>query len=144
LESLSLRIVKPKGNEVKGKFRSSQDLRRKFAKDIRMLYRRELAMLLGRELLEEAVGEKLNHKGKRRGPVLAAYVSGPLKLRAMHRGKTLRAHVRRDGSVRFRGKVYRSPSAAGAAAVGGACNGWWFWKFERAPGDWIRLRELKK
>jgi len=143
LESLILRIIKPKGNEVKGKLRSSQDLRRTFAKDIRMLQRRDLAMLLGRELLEEAVAKRTNHKGKERGPVLAAYVSGPLKLRATYRGKTLRAHVRRDGSVRFRGKVYRSPSAAGAAAVSGSCNGWWFWKFERAPGDWIRLRELK-
>ena len=23
-------------------------------------------------------------------------------------------------------------------------NGWWFWKYERAPGDWVRLLELRK
>jgi hypothetical protein len=144
LESLILRIAKPKGNKVKGKFKSSQDLRRKFAGDIRMLYRRELAMLLGRELAEKAVGGKVNLKTKGRAPVLSRYVSSPIRLRAVHLGKLLTAQVRRDGSVRFRGRVYKSPSAAGSAAVGGACNGWWFWKFERAPGDWIRLRELKK
>lgn len=75
---------------------------------------------------------------------LAAYFTAPKRLRANHKGKTFRAHVRRDGSIRFGGKVYDSPSAAGSAAVRRSCNGWSFWKYERAPGDWIRLSELRK
>jgi len=23
------------------------------------------------------------------------------------------------------------------------CNGWKFWNYERAPGDWVRLRTLR-
>ena len=142
LEALVLRIVKPKGNEVKGKFAKSQDLRRKLAHDLRLIQRQELDLLLGRV---RSNPEEVPAENGQRGPVLAAFLTVPTRLRAMHKGKTLRAHVRRDGRIRFRGKVYDSPSAAGAAAVGRpTCNGWSFWKFERAPGDWIRLKELQR
>jgi type I restriction enzyme R subunit len=41
---------------------------------------------------------------------------------------------------------FNSPSLAGRAAIGGkrAVNGWLFWSYERAPGDWVRLDELRK
>jgi hypothetical protein len=141
LESLVLRIVKPTGNEVKGKFAKSQDLRRKFARDIRLIQRQELDQLMGRV---RRVDFKEEEQTSGRAHVMAAYFSAPTRLRAYHKGKTFRAHVRRDGSIRFRGKVYDSPSAAGSAAARRACNGWSFWKYERAPGDWVRLSELRK
>ncbi len=143
LESLILRIVKPKGNKVKGKFAKSQNLRPEFARDIRSEYRRELALLLGREWTDPLVAGN-GDESSVRPPVLAAYFTAPKRLRATHKGKTFRAHVRRDGSIRLGGKVYDSPSAAGSAAVRRACNGWSFWKYERAPGDWIKLSELRK
>lgn len=41
-----------------------------------------------------------------------------------------------DGGVRYRladGRVFKSPSAAGSAVMGGiACNGWRFWSLEAA------------
>jgi hypothetical protein len=52
-----------------------------------------------------------------RKPSLAAYIPGPMKLRAFYKGKKLTARVRRNGSIRFAGKIYTSPSVAGAAAV---------------------------
>jgi|ERR1035437_2445487 hypothetical protein len=144
LESLILRIVKPKGNKVKGKFAKSQDLRRKFASAVRLQYRRELAQLLGREILVVERNGGTRSKSTGRVPILSEYITTPTRLRAVHRGKSFRAHVRRDGSIRFAGTNYNSPSAAGSAAVGRACDGWHFWKFERAPGDWIKLNELRK
>jgi len=144
LESLVLRIVQPKGNKVKGKFGKSQDLRRRFARDIRAEHRRELAMLLGRELVGEDESGKRRDKVGGRTPILAAYFTIPTRLRATHRGRKVRAHVRRDGTIRFAGKVYNSPSAAGSVAVKHACDGWHFWKYERAPGDWVTLNELRK
>ena len=48
LESLILRIVKPPANRVIGKFASSQDIRRAFAKNIRDEQRKELISLLGK------------------------------------------------------------------------------------------------
>jgi len=58
--------------------------------------------------------------------------------------ESLVARVRRDGSIRIGGRTFKSPSLAAATCVGHAINGWWFWKYERAPGDWVRLREPRR
>jgi hypothetical protein len=68
-----------------------------------------------------------------------------MELRAFFKGKKLTARVRRNGSIRFTGKIYNSPSVAAAAAVKRrSCNGWTFWQYERAPGDWVKLDKLRK
>lgn len=142
LESLILRIAKPVGNKIKGKFQKSEDIRRRFARDVRMYQRDELISLLGKKILFDEEREEIL-KGKR--PVLSKYINAPMKLRTRYKGKTLEARVRRDGSINFKGKVYLSPSLAAAAACKRrSCNGWAFWKYERAPGDWVKLNELRK
>jgi len=66
-------------------------------------------------------------------------------IRAFYKGKKLTARVRRDSTIRFAGKLYNSPSIAGAAAVQRrTCNGWNFWEYERAPGYWVKLDILRK
>jgi hypothetical protein len=77
--------------------------------------------------------------------VLAKYISGPLKLKAQFKGRIVKARVRRDGKVRFAGKTYTSPSVAAALACKRkTCNGWKFWRYERAPGDWVSLDTLRR
>jgi len=144
LESLALRIVKPKGNKVKGKLVRSEDLRGKFRKDIQRKNHRDLDALFGR--VQPAVIERVVREAAGgRMPTLAAFIREPMKLKARHKGKTLYAHVNASGHVRFDGKVYTSPSLAGAAAVKRrTCNGWDFWQFERGPGDWVPLAKLRK
>jgi hypothetical protein len=142
LESLILRIVKPPANKQKGKFISSDDIRRRFARDVRSRQREELVSLLGKKIpLEEE--EEESPRGKQ--PVLAQYITAPMKLQTRFKGKTLKARVRRDGSINFNGRIYLSPSLAAAAACKRrTCNGWTFWQYERAPGDWVQLNELRK
>ena len=143
LESLILRIVKPPANKVAGKFARSQDIRRVFAKDIRTHQRNELINLFGREVLNNQEERKSGEDEKH--PVLFQYISGPIKIRARYKGKLIKARVRRNGEIRFGGKIYKSPSVAGAVACKRkSCNGWRFWKYERAPGDWVTLNELRK
>jgi hypothetical protein len=143
LESLILRIVKPPANKQMGKFISSQDIRRIFAKDVRARQRDELISLLGRETMDEEEEQKLNFETKQ--PVLAKYISAPLKLRAKFKGKMIKARARRDGLIHYGGRTYTSPSLAAAKACKRrTCNGWSFWRFERAPGDWVSLNELRK
>lgn len=144
LEALILRTVKPSGNKQKGKFARSEDLHCRFRRDIK---RRVLAQVDGlfseayparpsREPIDEPDGRK---------PSLAAYITAPMKLRAFYKGKKLAARMRRGGSIRFAGKIYTSPSVAGAAAVKRrTCNGWTFWEYERAPGDWVKLDTLRR
>ena len=135
--------MKPVGNKLKGKFQKSDDIRRRFARDVRLYQRDELILLLGKKILEEEEGEGRFYEGK--NPVLAKHITGPMKLRARYKGRVLSAHVRRDGSIRFKSKIYSSPSQAGAIACKRrSCNGWTFWQYERAPGDWMPLNELRK
>ncbi len=144
LESLILRIVKPTGNKQSGRFVKCEDLRRKFKRHIRSHQKEELkSLILGPLTLGPINGER-DERRKVRGPVLASYIEKPMQLRARHKGRRLRASVRRDGLIRFAGNIYRSPSGAGAAAIGGACDGWFLWKYERAPGDWVLLDDLRK
>jgi hypothetical protein len=147
LESLLLRIVKPRGNQQGGNFCKSENLKRRLKRDIKT---RDAARLNG--LFESAVeADSRGSKGRRpakaggRAPVLAEYVSRPIRLRAYYKGRLIKAHIRRDGVVVFGGKRFTSPSLAGAAAQRRrTCNGWTFWQCERAPGDWVLLDELRK
>jgi hypothetical protein len=143
LESLLLRIVRPAGNKQIGRFnRTCQNLRQRFSRDVRRLQREELDTILGfsRGQTGDANGRK---KGRR--PRLGDYFKGPTALRARFKGKVLHARIRKDGSIRYSHQVFNSPSAAAAAACGSrTCDGWLFWSYERAPGDWVKLKELRQ
>jgi hypothetical protein len=142
LEALILRTVKPAGNKQKGKLARSENLLRRFKKDIKRSQTEQLAELLGETV--RARGPARN--GRRNGePVLARYLSGPVRLRGKYKGRVLRATVLRSGKIRFQGKLYNSPSLAGAAACKRpACNGWTFWEFQRSPGGWASINELRR
>lgn len=144
LEALILRTVKPKGNKQKGKFAKSEDLRRRFRRDVKQ---RVLARVDGLFTDERQRRKPREPEPKTDGrkPVLAEYISGPMIIRARYKGEIIKARVRRDGSIRLAGVVYTSPSVAGARACKRrSCNGWTFWKFERAPGDWVLLDTLRR
>ncbi len=131
LESLILRIVQPKGNKQKGKFPKSEDLRRRFARDVKDRLKYEVALLLGNQPKKPASqvrGSKLRKT----------------KLKAWYKGRVFRALLLKGGKVRYKRRVYESPSAAAAKVVKGASNGWIFWKYQRAPGDWVTVDHLRK
>ncbi len=144
LESLILRIVKPPGNKQKGKFARSEDLRRRFKQDLIREMRVKVGDIFGRQKTVSAPKKKLEREVEGRKPVLADYAKTKLTLRAKFKGKTLWAYVRKTGLIWFDGKHFTSPSLAGVHAVKRACNGWTFWQYQRAPGDWVNLDELRK
>jgi len=132
LESLILRIVQPKGNKQKGKFPKSEDIRRRFAQDVKDRLNYEVALLFGSNPTK-SVSQGREAKLRR------------MKLRAWFKGKKLRAQLLKGGRVRFGGKVYESLSTAAAKACKRrTCNGWTFWKYQRAPGDWVTVDYLRK
>jgi hypothetical protein len=143
LESLVLRIVRPTGNRQGGKFAKAQNLRREFTRRVKQDAAAHLSELLGVESGRKPVVVRGRSPSK---AVLAAYVSRPLRLRARYKGKTLKARALSNGVISFAGKRYQSPSMAACAALPHrrAINGWHFWTYERAPGDWVRLKELRK
>lgn len=147
LESLVLRIVSPPGNRQVGTFGSAEDLAGRFRQTIRNHHRQEIADLLGDQPREPPVKPTPTSPKTRKGqtPVLSKYVSTPLTLKAKFQNKSIAGRVAKDGTIRFAGKTYFSPSGAAKAACNGrARGGWTFWSYERAPGDWVRLDQIRK
>ncbi|MHB8844709.1 MAG: restriction system modified-DNA reader domain-containing protein [Nitrospirota bacterium] len=144
LETLVLKIATPKGNRLTGNFIKSDDLKPRFKRDISRYQHDDLIDLLGLTSTER-IPALVAQKAEGRAPVLAKYPKRPMFLRARYKGKMIKARVLRDGSISLDGKTYLSPSLAGAAACKRrTCNGWTFWTYERAPGDWVLLNELRK
>ncbi len=73
-----------------------------------------------------------------------AMLNRKFKIRMLYKGKLHKAVVRQNGTIRYKGKVYNSPSLAAQSVRGKDSNGWIWWKYERAPGDWVMLDELRK
>lgn len=148
LESLVLRIVRPKGNRQIGKFARSDNLLPVLKRRFRQQQKEELLDLIGRSydlVTTETAPRKRRGKAKRGdGPVLAGYVSKAKTLRVTYKGVVHKARVRKDGTIRVGAKVFNSPSTAGAHVAGRPVNGWTFWKYERAPGKWVGLADLRR
>jgi len=146
LESLFLRIAKPSGNKVKGKFVHATLLNRKFKRDIWRMKKGELSVLVGDGKVQPA--ERGTFPAKpvrhRRKANLAPYVNKGFAIRLKYKGRTTEARVRSDGTINWKGEVFTSPSSAAARAMmRRSANGWWWWQFKDDRGRWVRLNALK-
>jgi hypothetical protein len=143
LEALVLRITMPSGNKSKTKFAKSTDLRRSFKKRIVESQRSEIEELFG---ARKAIVRRLapSRARSRRGePALAGFITKRTPIRMTNRGKVYRATILKDGRVRYRARLFMSPSMAAKAVAGNNRNGWYWWKYQASPGDWQRLKTLR-
>ncbi len=142
METLLLRIARPKGNKQLGKFVKCQDLHRAFRHDYKADVEERFGQLVGRKKVGTSPRAKPLDDGR---PALASFIRKGIALRGWYKGKEYRARVLKNGSIKFRdGRTFKSPSGAGLAIRGRAIDGWHFWCYERAPGDWVPLNELRK
>lgn len=142
LESLLLRIADPKGNKVGGRLTRSQNLKVQLKADIKHLQSDELNKVIGYTGKPQA--KRPSTENGKQG-ILAKYLARRTVLIGRYKGQTHKAIARSDGTIRYRGKVYSTPSmAAKAATHRPTFDGWWFWHYERAPGDWVRLKALRQ
>lgn len=145
LESLVLRIVKPKGNSLVGKLPRSDDMKRRLLRAIKIRQREELQVLIGKRIkVTRIVSRKRLARRKKSETLLGPYLDQPLRLRAIHNGKTFRARVRRNGWIYFNGYLYASPSHVAQDICRRRVNGWTFWRYERGADEWVPLRYLKR
>lgn len=143
LEALLLRVSTPKGNKQSTRFTRSQDMMRNFKRAIKDKQRTELEFILGGSGSQET--KERNEKiEKGRTPALANHVNKVSIIRFRYKDRLYRARVRKDGTISYKGKTYNSPSLAAQAIRRGGINGWYVWQYERAPGDWVLLNELRK
>ena len=143
LETLILKIASPKGNKISGKFIKSQNLKPRFKKCISTAQHIELDSLLGNKK-EQHIKSRGIKRIDGRIPVLAEYVTKRFRIRFRFKGKLHKATVRKNGTISYKGNIYLSPSLAGHAVMGHTANGWKVWQYERAPGDWVILDNLRK
>jgi hypothetical protein len=141
METLLLRIAKPEGNKHLGKFVQCQDLHRSFRHDYKADAEEKFGRLVGHEKVGKARHAKPVDEG---GPVLGSVIKKGLALRARYKRREYKARVLKSGLIKFQGKTFKSPSGAGFAVRGKSTDGWQFWRYERAPGDWVPLNELRK
>jgi hypothetical protein len=141
LETLILKIASPKGNKQSGNFINAQDLRPMFRKEVKKAQQKELIGLGLKKTKKVEMQKSIEQKGRK--AVLAPYANKRFEIRFRYKGKTHKAMVRKDGTILYGGKVYNSPSMAASAIKRRASNGWTDWKYERAPGDWLLIDNLR-
>ena len=146
LEALVMRISRPSGNKQRGTFASSEDLRHPFERLYRDKQEAERSEIFGSRAGK--AGRKLGRATPTRtstgAPPLARYTSQVRELRAIHKGREIRATVRSDGKISLGRKLHRTPSGAAEAVVNRACSGWTFWKWQRSDGEWAPLDALRR
>jgi len=155
LESLFLRIFKPKGNTKVGKFLKAKNLKRTVNSRIRELQRAERKALMDEdvEVPQPKKKRKAKDKVEKGLGVLAPYVRKRFHIRFTYKGKIYVANVRQNGWITFdfrsadyrrlKGKKFRSPSMAGRAITNHACDGWMHWKYKDNKGEWVSLDKLR-
>ncbi len=133
LESLLLRVTrKPEGNRQNGKFRGASNQSSELHRRYKLFQEEEFKEIFN--LQEKPAKSKkapLNPMETR---------SGPFALRGLHKGKTFKALLLKDGSVRLGSWVFTSLSAAASHVTKHPTNGRWFWHIKSTEGDWVRLK----
>lgn len=143
LESLVLRIVKPKGNKQQGKLPGSENLKKQLEREVRKRQHDELEVLMGKK---QKVTKKRSKRVKRSDSetVLGPYLDQRIVIQRKYKGTLYKARVRKNGWINFNGYLYRSPTGPAMEICGRSVNGWYFWRYQRAPGDWVPLHKLRK
>jgi len=148
LESLLLRVVATSGNKQKGKFTCAENHQRRFRADIRKKVNNEVNSIFEPKKVKLIPKQKRSaiHKTIGKESTLADYVTKSFTIKKTFKGDTFIAKVQKDGTIKFNGEVYTSPSFAAKAADKDhhTKNGWRFWYYENEHGEWVLLDELRK
>jgi hypothetical protein len=150
LESLLVHIAEPTGNIMRGRFTKSVNLLKTLEEMMEERDKRQRETILA-----GARGKRNKKKHSRKSPkkigqrkkgvpVLKGMVATNTVLKAKLKGKEYSAEVDQDGKIHFDNKVFNSPSSAGNLITHRSTNGWWFWKYQKTSGEWVRLNELRK
>jgi len=146
IETLLLRIADPTGNYMKGKLKSSKDLRPELKVLLTEDFKGLIEDILGGKKAAPKEVKKKKKKIKSEGDLpLKGLLRNGQGIYANYKGKVYHAVVYSSGLIRFGGKLYQTPSAAGMAVIDkGAVNGWAFWKYKDKGGKLRPIGDLRK
>jgi hypothetical protein len=137
LEALLIRIANPPGNRVSGRLAGARDLKRELKRWMQWRVREEERKTF-RPRRERRDANSTDR------PLRKSFMRATT-LRGIYKGKAYRARLLTNGAIVYQKTRYDTPTDAVRAAIRTRkLNGWWFWKYERAPGDWVRLRNVRE
>ena len=139
IESLLLQIATPPGNAVGGRSIGSKDMLPAIKREVRLKQKQDLGRLFGRR----SGVKSLNEKAADTTELKRLFPNGA-RLRAMYKGKTYRARLRKDGKIWFNKELFGTLGSAARKAAGRPKLGWRFWRVERGKGYWVRLHDIRK
>jgi hypothetical protein len=140
LESLLLRIVEPRGNRQSGKFPGTRNLLALLNRRMTETDADRRARLLGGAVAERRL--RTQAKKGRAALVFAKLSERRVALQGTYKGRRYRASLRRNGTIRLKGRTYPSPTAAASSIVKRPVNGLWFWHYRNKARQWVKLRTL--
>lgn len=152
IESLLLRIADPKGNKHAGRLKHAQNLQRRLKSSMIRRRRAEILAMFSatrpmpsdkRRSRRKTAGANDQAKSSEAAQILRQTEAAGKAIFASYQGWEYRARVLRNGTIKFGGKSYESPSAAGRAITKRPLNGWAFW-WIRQGGEKIRLGRLRR
>ncbi len=146
VESVVVRIAEPSGNKQRGRLGGSKNLVRKLGAAIKERQKEERIGMLGNGK-GKATRKKVK-KGRKKAkgverPLRGVFPGGKV-IYATYKGKEYKAWVRTNGGIRFKGKLYDSPSGVGKAIRKKETDGWRFWKYKDKTGKLVKLTKLRK
>jgi predicted GIY-YIG superfamily endonuclease len=141
LESLLLKIIKPKGNKAGGSFISSKNLKSELDKTIKEIDNSRRAELVGKT---KRVKKKIVIKEKKIGSkFLAGLFTDDIEIIARHRKIEYKGILTKEGKIIYNGIIYNSPSSSATAITGRSVDGWHYWRYKDEKGNWVKLDELR-
>jgi hypothetical protein len=156
LESLAIRVAYPRGNVQRRRLKGARDLRAPFKRKMTQQAMDEIADLMdrgekaapARRRKRTAASRTRSTAAKRAWASRTPPLSGLLRnkaLRATYKGETYHAWVLPSGRIKLKhdGKIYNSPSGAGTGVTGKPTDGWLFWRYKNAKGQWAPIKTLR-
>ena len=145
VESLFLRIYRPKGNTVRGALRRAINLLPELKAQVKERSRQEIDDIFKGYKLFDKKKKKRHHRHKHKFNLLRGRFPGGKAIYASYKGKEYKAHVYSNGRIKVDGEIFDSPSLAGLAITKkSTMNGWRFWKYKNKNGELVYIDTLRK
>ena len=143
LEAVIIAIAKPKGNTTKPKLKLKEEKKLKtlINQDIQKSQKEE------RELLGLEKKQHPSKKKSKKRPNLKNYFEKSKPLMKTYKGKTYKATLLKSGKIKYKNKIYNSPSSVARVIVSkyspkSQINGWNFWSVKNNDNNWVKLADL--
>jgi len=140
IESLIIRVANPKGNAKKYKTDKGTSLLKQLQALVKQRQQVEFNIMFSTTIDKR---EQTPRTDKHQF-ALHGLVQKKTALYRTYKGKEYRALLTPRGKIKFNGKIYETPTAAAMSIVSRtSVNGWTFWYFKNAEGEWARLSDLR-